>query len=65
MSYNEDLDTLLCFIDGKITAYRMKNHHNLDEYSILELMVIQKRIQLLWDANIQQKKQPLLNNASC
>jgi hypothetical protein len=76
MTYNPELDKLLCDLDGKITAYRMKHIKNgLDLSSDnLELFVIQNRIQLLWDANISEKvknfekiikNQDKLNGASC
>ena len=42
---NNDLDKLLCKIDGLITVYRMTNKDNND------LIDIQHAIQYLWNKN--------------
>jgi hypothetical protein len=47
MKYNPEFDKLLCELDGKITAYRMKNPNLNHE----DLVVIQIAIQYLWDIN--------------
>ena len=49
---NKELDKLLCTIDGKITAFRMKYN---DSYIDNELLEIQKSIQNLWDINKKNK----------
>ena len=46
---NKELDKLLCLLDGKITAYRMKNPYNGE--SLNELLQLQLKIQELWDIN--------------
>ena len=53
---NKELDALLCLLDGKITAYRMKNpnkevYDNKDAKDKNELKFIQRRIQVLWTEN--------------
>ena len=52
VNLNKELDKLLCTIDGKITAFRMK--HN-DAYTNSQLIEIQKSIQNLWDINKKNK----------
>lgn len=42
---NKELDRLLCLLDGKITAHRMKDDSNSD------LLLIQQAIQHMWDEN--------------
>jgi len=46
---NKELDKLLCLLDGKITAYRMKNPCKGE--SLNELLQMQLKIQELWDIN--------------
>ena len=52
---NKELDSLLCLLDGKITAYRMKNPYS-DKYIILDnaylkLVQMQLEIQTMWKLN--------------
>lgn len=54
---NKELDTLLCLLDGKITAYRMKNYAS-DIYSksnYEKLLDIQTEVQKLWRINYDEK----------
>lgn len=46
---NKELDALLCLLDGKITAYRMK--HELPVNPLMELLQIQLEIQKMWSEN--------------
>ncbi len=46
---DKELDELLCLLDGKITAYRMK--HPVKGESLNELLQMQLKIQELWDTN--------------
>lgn len=57
---NKELDKLLCKIDGKITAYRLKNQMenrtlDLNDKRLKELIDIQHRIQALYDKNKNNK----------
>lgn len=45
---DKELDGLLCFLDGKITAFRQKNSKFKDNE---ELILIQLAIQQLWMEN--------------
>ena len=65
MTYNKELDELLCLLDGKITAYRMKFGDNIPMVSD-DLIIIQNAIQYLWDRNEKEKENgSKLNGASC
>lgn len=53
---NTELDTLLCLLDGKITAYRMKNPYighveHPDMIAYKKLVKVQKEIQDMWFKN--------------
>ncbi len=64
--YNDELDKLLCELDGKITAFRMKFGDNTKYAS--DLIIIQEHIQCIWDLNQAEKNvkdDSKLNGASC
>ena len=63
MPYNPELDKLLCFLDGKITAYLMKHDDDNDG----NIKLLQRCIQELWTRNDNEKKdgESKLNGASC
>ena len=54
---NKELDALLCLLDGKITAYRMKNPYDTvngtskGNSAYMNLTQIQLEIQKMWDEN--------------
>ena len=57
---NKELDKLLCLLDGKITAFRLKNQMenrilDLNDVRLNELIVIQHKIQVLYDVNKNNK----------
>jgi hypothetical protein len=65
MSYNSELDNLLCLLDGKISAYRLKYGDSILMVSD-DLILIQNAIQYLWDRNDKEKKKDGdCINASC
>jgi len=49
LEMNKELDALLCLLDGKITAYRMK--HDLDYMDNSKLRRVQIEIQDMWQEN--------------
>ncbi len=58
LKYDAELNDFLCLIDGKITAYRMKQlniNPSLELYNKnkkhIKLLQIQTDIQKLWDLN--------------
>lgn len=50
---NEQLDQLLCLLDGKITAYRMKDTTDSMATTTIQLLTIQHKIQKMWEENIK------------
>ena len=62
---NKELDELLCLLDGKITAYRIKNpydisHNDSKNNSVnMELLLIQTENQELWKINKEENKNEL------